>query len=130
MVGCASDDPTRPPTLPTIDFTATAVVVLDDGALRAEDGPGPDEPSSLDPLTVPGGSVLEVVNDGEEPGRLRAGTAFDTGTLLPGERTVVVLANDGDADRRLPLDDGATPAPPDGDDGPLGTLVVTPRPTR
>ena len=113
------------PTIPDIDFTPVLVLSLADGGLEVTDGPADLEPVGLDPPTVVGGSVLAVRNEGDDTARLRAGNAFDTLELRPGEQTVMVVTNDGSDDRRLPLDDGDGPEP-DGDEGPLGTLVVTP----
>lgn len=129
LVGCGEEPEDALPTIPSIDMTPVLVLSLDGGQVIAEDGPSERAPASLDPPTVAGGSVLEVRNQGDDPARLRAAGAFDTGVLEPGERTVVVVVNDGSEDRRLPLDDGEQATPPDGDDGPLGTLVVTPRPS-
>lgn len=129
VAGCGEEPEDALPTIPTIDMTPVLILRLDGGQVIAEDGPRDRSPASLDPPTVVGGSVLEVRNQGDGPARLRADGAFDTGVLEPGERTVVVVVNDGTEDRRLPLDDGAAATPPDGEDGPLGTLVVTPRPS-
>lgn len=126
---CGAPPEDAAPTIPSIDFTPVLVLHLDGDQVEAEEGPRDRDPGALDPPTVVGGSVLEVRNDSDGPARLRAGSAFDTGTLRPGERTVVVVVNDTDEDRRWPLDDGSTPAVPEGDEGPLGTLVVTPRAT-
>lgn len=123
LVGCGEVPEDATPVIPEVDFTPTLVLVLDGTGVEAVDGPAEGEPVTLDPPTVPGGSVVEVRNDGDGPARLRAGRAFDTLELRPGESTTVVVTNDGDEPRWLALDDGEGPRPDDRD-GPLGTLVV------
>ena len=122
--GCGGE-PASGPTLPSVDFSPKLVIELDD-QIRFVPGPREDGAVSTDPPVVPGGTVVEVVNDGDEPQRLqggRGGTTFDTGTLLPGERTTVVLTNDTDADTVIPL---ATTEPPES----TASITVRPRGTR
>lgn len=76
---------TREPTIPTIDFTPVAVIVASPQGLDCV----------LQTVTtsceVPAGSVIEIRNLGPGERRLQAGETFDTGIMLPGETTTVVL---------------------------------------
>lgn len=78
--------------MPTADFTADAVLEVTprsaewtarESTIRAE---GPN-------ATVPQGSVIEIANTSGETIRVHgdAGRAFDTGQMLPGERTTIAL---------------------------------------
>jgi hypothetical protein len=123
-VGACGGEPATGPALPSVDFSPKLVIELDD-RIRFEAGPREDPAVSTDPPVVPGGTVIEVVNEGDEPQRLqggRGGTTFDTGTLLPGERTTVVLSNDTGSDTTIAL---ATTEPPDL----TAEITVRPRPT-
>jgi hypothetical protein len=100
------------------------VIELDD-QLRFVPGPREDPEVGTDPAVVPGGTVIEVVNEGDDPQRLqggRGGKVFDTGTLRPGERTTVVLTNDTSADVVIAL--STTEAPQL-----TGEITVRPRPS-
>ncbi len=121
--GCGGE-PASGPTLPSVDFSPKLVIELDDG-IRFVGGPREDAEVRTDPPSVPGGTVVEVVNRGTGPQRLqggRGGKVFDTGTLLAGERTTVVLTNDTPAAEVVPL---ATTEPPEA----TAQITVTPRPT-
>lgn len=128
LSGCGDGGGSGEPTIPEVDFTPVAVIEIDGDRTRAADGPSARDAASLDPLTVAGGSVIEVRNTGDEPARLRGGSAFDTGVIAPGEKTVVVVTNDSGDDRRHPLDDGVDVTSNDAEVGPLGVVIVTPRP--
>lgn len=128
LASCGDGSGSGEPTIPEVDFTPVAIIEIDGDRTRAVDGPSARDAASLDPLTVAGGSVIEIRNTGDEPARLRGGSAFDTGVIAPGGTTVVVVTNDSGTDRRQPLDDGVAVAPDDAEDGPLGVVIVTPRP--
>lgn len=125
-VGCGEVDEDAQPSVPDVDLSAVVVLALDGDVLEVADGPSDLAPASLDPPTVSAGNVIEVVNAGDSPARLRGGDLFDTLDLEPGERTVVVAPDPGGQARSVPLDDGVGPVPTD-DAGPHGTLVVVPR---
>ena len=117
--GCAGDA-AREPTLPSISFSPKLVLELRDARIDVLRGPREDPAVVLDPPTVPGGSVLEVANLDGRAHRLQAGSAFDTGTLRPGEHQTIVLVNDTDADKVLDVRDPDDPAI-------KATLTVKPR---
>ena len=123
MAGSCGGEPASGPTLPSVDFSPKLVIELDD-QIRFVPGPREDAAVTTDPASVPGGTVVEVVNEGDRPQRLqggRGGTTFDTGTLRPGERTTVVLTNDTGSDTVVAL---STTEPPDL----TASITVRPRP--
>src|SRR5207253_3188897 len=71
--------------------------------------------------TVPAGTVIEIVNAGPASHRVQGDIVFDTGTLSRGERTTVVLTNDGTSDKRIALTDPTDP-------GVSGAITVRPKP--
>lgn len=124
IVGSCGGEPASGPTLPSVDFSPKLVIELDE-QIRFVPGPREDPAVTTDPASVPGGTVVEVRNDGDRPQRLqggRGGTTFDTGTLRPGERTTVVLTNDTGADTVVTL---STTEPPDL----AASITVRPRPS-
>lgn len=95
----------RQPTVASVDFAPKLVVEVDDDGIGFVAGRRADAAVSTDPASVPSGSVVEVVNTGAGEHRLQAGKAFDTGQLRPGDRTTVVLVDDGEVlitDRAAP----------------------------
>jgi plastocyanin len=84
--GCADSNPS-PPTaedLADIDLSPDVTITVD------EDGYDPDE------VEDEAGTVFLLVNDGDEPHSFTADDhAFDTGILLPGEETTLVLTEPG-----------------------------------
>jgi hypothetical protein len=121
----ACGDVTPQPTLSTVNFSPKLVVTVADGHLVLSKGPRDDAAVSLGgPIeaTVPAGTVIEVVNDGPSSHRLQGDTVFDTGILRKGERTTIVLTNDGTADKRLAITDP-------GDGAVQGAIIVRPKPT-
>lgn len=122
-LGSCGGEPASGPTLPSVDFSPKLVIELDD-QIRFVPGPREDPAVATDPASVPGGTVVEIVNEGDRPQRLqggRGGTTFDTGTLRPGERTTVVLTNDTGSDTVVAL---STTEPPDL----AASITVRPRP--
>jgi len=126
LAACGSD-PDAQPTVASVDFGPRLLVVADGDEITAEPGPrdGADE---LDgdgaDWSVPDGSVVTVKVEGSQPVRVvgsrTTGAAepsplLDTGTLQPGDETVVALTEPGDV--ALSLDDGET----------LLTIRVVPR---
>jgi hypothetical protein len=91
------------PTLAPIDFRSVLVIEVGDEAVRTTAGERVDPAVRTDPPTVPSGAVIEVVNAADGQQRLRGGDTFDTGILLPGERTTVVAVNDGDQPLSVPI---------------------------
>jgi plastocyanin len=87
LLGACVDSDQSSPTaedVADIDVTADVTITVD------EDG--------YDPGDVEGeaGTVYLLVNDGEEPHSFTADDhAFDTGRMLPGEETTLVLAEPG-----------------------------------
>lgn len=123
VVGSCGGEPATGPSLPPVDFSPKLVIELDD-QIRFVPGPREDATVSTDPASVPGGTVVEIVNEGDDAQRLqggRGGTTFDTGSLLPGERTTVVLTNDTGSDVVVAL---ATTEPP----ALTAEITVRPRP--
>ena len=124
LAGSCGGEAASGPTLPSVDFSPKLVVELDD-QIRFVRGPREDPAVTTDPASVPGGTVIEVVNEGDGPQRLqggRGGTTFDTGALLPDERTTVVLTNDTGSDTVVAL---STTESPDL----TAEITVRPRPT-
>ena len=82
LVACGDPDPS-PPTpgdLAEIDLSPDHTITVD------EDG---FEPAALE---VQAGEVIQLVNEGDEPHSFTAADQeFDTGRLLPGEETTLVL---------------------------------------
>jgi hypothetical protein len=113
-LAACSGDAARTPTVASVDFTPKAELhVPDSGDLTFIFG----SPQS----DLPSGSVLVVVNDGQDDHRI-VGTVdttqvFDTGLMHPGDSTTVVITKDGD----LTVRDVPT--------GRDGHLTVTPRPS-
>jgi hypothetical protein len=114
-------DDSHEPVLPAVDFRTKLVLDLDERGLHARTGERADPAVGTDPPRVPSGSVVEVHNAGSRDLRLQGGTAFDTGTLRPGERTTVVLANPGTEPLVLPLRELGTASD-------RGELTVAPAP--
>jgi hypothetical protein len=136
LSGCGGDD--RPqPTLSSVNFTPKLIVTMSDRHLVLSKGPrddatisfgGPDAtmpdpkfPGGPTEATVPAGTVIEVVNDGPGTHRLQGDTVFDTGVLRKGERTTVVLTNDGSTDKRIAVTDPTDAAV-------AGAIIVRPKP--
>ena len=120
--GCG--DATPQPTLSTVNFTPKVIVTVSDGHLVISKGPRDDAAVALSGPTeaaVPAGTVIEVVNDGPGSHRLQGDIVFDTGILRRGERTTIVLTNDGTADKRLAITDP-------GDGAVQGVITVRPKP--
>jgi hypothetical protein len=122
--GCGPDGSAeRPyqPTLPAVDFRPVLVLTVGDGddGVRAAPGERAVPVVRTDPPTVPSGSVVEVRNAGSRDRRLRAGTAFDTGIMRPGERTTVVVTSPGSDRSDLDLVDELSGRP-------QGRLAVEP----
>jgi len=84
--GCADSNPS-PPTaedLADIDLSADVTITVD------EDGYDPGE------VEDEAGTVYLLVNEGDEPHSFTADDhAFDTGQMLPGEETTLVLTEPG-----------------------------------
>jgi hypothetical protein len=93
------------PTLPTIDARPRLVLAPGDDTMQVRAGERSDPALRVDPPTVPSGSVVEVRNDGTRDHRWRAGAAFDTGIMRPGERTTVVVTNPATAPVELDVVD-------------------------
>lgn len=93
----ACGDHEAEPVLPDPDFRPVLVIEVSDGGLLVEDGPRDREGVQSDPARVPTGSVVEIRNEG--PGEHRVvgddSALFDTGRLLEGETTTVVLTQVG-----------------------------------
>ncbi len=87
----ACGDPVEEPTLPTVDFSPSAVLTVTPdgiGCALVRVTTGPD-------CAVPAGSVVEVVNEGADDRRVVADGIFDTGILRPGDTTTVVVTEVG-----------------------------------
>jgi hypothetical protein len=107
------------PTLPAVDFRSKLVLTVGDAGTAATPGSRPDPAMRTDPPTVPSGSAVELVNAGAGDRRIQAGSAFDTGILLPGDRTTAVVTNTGSEPLDLHLVDVLT-------DRDVGRLIVLP----
>lgn len=116
---CVGSAP-REPTLPSINFAPKLVIELRDNKLNFTRGPREDPEVNTDPPSAPGGSVMEVANLDGRDHRLQAGSTFDTGTIRPGERTMIVLVNDTTDDKVVEIADAADPAN-------KATLTIKPR---
>lgn len=106
----ACGDHAPEPQLPEVDFTPVLEIAVDDDGLSVQPGERELDGVSLEPPTVPTGSVVEVRNESSTDRRVVGDDAelFDTGTLRPGDSTVVVLTEPGThvvAERERP--DGA-----------------------
>jgi hypothetical protein len=95
LTAACGEDRAREPSVPEVDFTPVLVVTVDDDTIRVDSGPRQLAGVSLEPLQAPAGSVVEFRNDGDEEQRVvgNDGIVIDTGVLLPGEATTVVLAD-------------------------------------
>jgi hypothetical protein len=100
-VSCRGDRE-REPTIPDVDFTPVLIIAVDDEGIRAEQGPRQREGVNVDPPRVPSGSVVELRNAGEDEHRLVGddGNLFDTGIMLPGGTTTLVVTEVGEIDIR------------------------------
>jgi hypothetical protein len=100
-VGCRGDREPEP-TIPDVDFTPVLIIAVDDDGIRAEQGPRQREGVAVDPPRVPSGSVIELRNAGEAEHRLVGddGILFDTGIMLPGETTTLVVTEVAEIDIR------------------------------
>jgi hypothetical protein len=129
LSSCAGDTGAgtpRPPTVPSIDFTAKLVLEVDDGGFRWRRGDRADPAVTVDPAAVPYGTVIEVVNTGTREHWVGAGRAFDTGRLQPGDTTTVAFTSDtlatvGAAPQTYQIVDRDDPSH-------TTTIVVTPKP--
>jgi plastocyanin len=87
LLGSCVDSEASPPTrsdLADIDLSPDHTITV------SEDGYDPAE------LEVESGEVILLVNDGDEPHSFAADDeAFDTGRLLPGEDTTLVITEPG-----------------------------------
>ena len=84
--GCVDSHPSAPTAkdITDIDLSPDATITVDE--------------SGYDPATSKGdaGTVFRLVNEGDQPHSFTADDhAFDTGRLLPGEETTLVLAEPG-----------------------------------
>lgn len=119
--GCVGTAP-REPTIPSTNFSPKLILEVHDDRLAFVRGPREDPAVTVDPASVPGGSVLEVANLGRRDHRLQAGAALDTGTLRPDERQTVVLVNDTAENKVIEITDAL-----DGGRSAKATVTVTPR---
>lgn len=117
--GCVGTAP-REPTLPSTNFSPKVVLERRGDGLRFVRGPREDPAVTIDPTSVPGGSVLEVANLDRRDHRLQAGSTFDTGTLRPDERQTIVLVNDTPDPKVIEITDAT-------DQALKATITVTPR---
>lgn len=97
LTSCAGDRDAEP-TVASVDFTPRLVLVVSPDGLEVEEGDRPG--ASLDPPSVPAGSVVEVRNDAPDERRVVSGSTIDTGVMQPGDTTTVVLAAEGDVELR------------------------------
>lgn len=115
LAGGCSKPATYEPSPPTADFRPKVLLVVDDAGIRVERGERDDPALVLDPLTVKAGTVMRVENRGTGDHRIQAtpvgggASAFDTGSMRPGETTIVVLDNTTGADRTLEMRDLTRP---------------------
>ncbi len=120
-----SGDYAAEPTIPSVPFDARLVVVIDSDGLSVEAGEGSAD-VTLDPPSVPAGSVIAVRNADTDDHRIVAGTTIDTGVMRPGDTTTLVTTTEGDIE--------LTDVPIDGTTAPDGaraiTVTVTPRAER
>jgi len=96
-VSCTSStDANRSPTVPSVDFTPSVVLEVDDNGFRWRPGDRAGSATTLDPaaVTVPFGTVIEVVNRGTRQHWVDGGTGFNTGRMQPGDTTTVVFSAD------------------------------------
>lgn len=117
--GCSMTAP-HEPDVPAPDFRPKLVLSVDDQGINVAKGPRDDAAVTTNPPSVGGGTVVEVANTGSSEHRLRSGTALDSGRLMPGEHTIMVLTNDTTSDISLPITDA-------NHQGVLVTLTVRPR---
>ncbi len=110
------------PTLPSVNFTPKLVVTVDDDAVRITAGPRADDRVSVDPPRAAQGTVIELVNAGRRPHRLRATNLFDSGVLQPGDKVTVALTKETAADTAYDITDLEAPDR-------RVSLTLTPRPT-
>lgn len=108
LTGCGDSQPSSPSPadLESIDLTPEATITVD--------GEGFDPPI----LEVEPGTVIRLVNEGDEPHSFTAVDRFDTGRLEPGDDTTLVLTEPGE----IPYRDVTNPAHE-------GTLTILPDPT-
>lgn len=119
---CGPTPPDAVPTVPSVDFTPKVVIEVGDTGIRATRGPKDDPAVQIDPLSVPQGTLAEVVNTGSTDRRLRSGDLVDTGTMRPGERIPIVLTKTTTEDTTHELVDATEPEH-------RLPLVLRPRPT-
>lgn len=84
--GCVDPDPSSPTVedLRDLDVSPDHTVTVDEGGFDPAD------------LAIAAGEVVLLVNEGDEPHSFTAETRFDTGRLLPGESTTLVLTEPGE----------------------------------
>ncbi len=124
----ACRSPRQAPPVPTSDFTPHAVLEVrpDPAGWTAQwlDVVAPARADGSN-ATLPRGSVIQIANASGETIRVQgeAGRTFDTGQLLPGERTTIALTQELAAPTAVQVSVA-------GSDGTIAELVVTPRPDR
>jgi len=105
LFGACAGDHRAEPTIPSVNFAPLLVVSVTADGLTVERGEQ-DADVSLDPPSLPAGSVVEVRNADSEDHRITAGTTIDTGIMHPGDTTTVVITTEGDVEVR-DVDSGA-----------------------
>jgi hypothetical protein len=125
LVGAAcSGDHAAEPTVPSVEFEPRLVVVIGPDELSVEAGERSDG-VSLDPPSVPAGSVIAVRNADIDDHRIVAGTTIDTGVMRPGDTTTLVMTTEGE----IELTDGPVEGTAASDTRAI-TVTVTPRAER
>jgi plastocyanin len=109
LTACGDSEPSSPSAadLESIDLTPEVTIVVDEAGF---------DPATIE---VAPGTVIRLVNEGDEPHSFTAEERFDTGRLEPGEDTVLVLTEPGE----IPYLDVADPDHE-------GTLTILPDPDR
>lgn len=108
LAGCGDSQPSSPSPadLESIDLTPEVTITVDDEGF---------DPSTLE---VEAGTVIRLVNEGDNAHSFTAVDRFDTGRLEPGDDTTLVLTAPG----QIPYRDVTDPTHE-------GTLTILPDPT-
>jgi hypothetical protein len=108
--------------MPTADFTPDAVLEVTPRSATWT-ALGPSIRAEGQSATVPQGSVIEITNTSGETIRVYgdAGRAFDTGQMLPGERTTIALTEKLTAPKTVRVSVA-------GQNDTLAELIITPAP--
>jgi len=124
IAGCSTGPP-REPTVASVNFTPKVILEVNDDGFVWRSGPntnpGVTVPADNNPPTVEQGTVMDIRNTGRGDHWVQAGKSFDTGTIKPGQSTLVVLSESVTEPKVIEVTDKSAP-------GHITSLTLLPRP--